>query len=1323
MSRRKQAKPRHFQEDEDGVPLKAEKDMPDLEKGVATECEEDTTNGDAHVCGKCRQEFLNLEEFIEHKKSCEAERIVLPVYNEENKMSDNFDDQDDFDDEDIGDEEDLIGQEDFDDNELEEGEIDMTDAEHQAAKDGADSAYDSKCSDKSDSDCNKDLVNSEIKDGTTENDKDPQFPYNDLAPLLAQTHVTMEKLEGTKAAVSQFAENNLPAGDLQALQSTLFNLHQQQMMQLNLIQQLQNQFIANGGNPNQIPKMLSQLKMENPSLMKLPTSTESTPTSSASVSPSSSTSSTQKEASSTPLTSTSEPPMVPTSELPLMNLTKMASNNPMGGTTPFDILRQEAQIPHGDDPFRKGKPPNVNLFGIETNRFTPDDPFFRHRCKYCGKVFSSNKALEIHIRSHTGERPYKCNVCHNRFSTKGNLKVHFSRHRMKYPHLRMNPNPVPEHLDKYDKPIPMMPPGGPISEMAPSPQRSRSVSPDLENENMSDDERYFSESPHENEKRENFDMKPHSDPPKSSLGPLERLSNVSASLATSTNLTSSMTPTIPIPSTIGPLPHMIPPMPFDPMFFPQRLSILPPSQVEDPMEQYMECSKSETSKLQQLVENIEQKLSDPNQCAICHRILSCKSALQMHYRIHTGERPFKCKICGRAFTTKGNLKTHMGVHRAKPPMRMMHQCPVCHKQFTNALVLQQHIRIHTEQATSEMFAKQMEHLKQPMMTGHPFYQLPNPHMAPGGELDLSKPKRSTEDDDELESPNDHERRESRELRSPRSDSEAALNYERERLIRERERFIKSEMERKMMLEMESERSHSLPKSQEDHEDSEKDRQSVHSEDLRRRGSCDEQPTSLVIHDRSPRQGDTPLSLVNHDREYHSSHDREYHSSHDRERHGSRERDQHASHEKEDHGNHDREQHGNHERKHHGNHDREHHLSESKHEKFDDEDNSANKRDRRSPSTEREAKDEKKPNHHPALPERYPFPHMGFPGEFPMYPFGHNPFAGLGSPFLPGQHNMLATSGMMPSFSTSLAALEERVKAVSAVSPAKPPKVHSAHGHHFNHSPSSYHHSDNKHLDNNNKRLSNGERAHSPISDDNVEDNLAPSPRRSPFRSRSREQSPTNSHATNESFNSDVSGSPLDHGIPMTHPYDTLKSSTTCNICMKTFACRSALDIHYRSHTKVRPFGCSTCEKAFTTRGNLRQHMLTHKSQDSSPEPRRSHPQESAPELPHPMMTSPATHVAPVISPSTPMPQSLTPKRPPAIDQMTNPYPKRNSKHLCQVCIKNFSSASALQIHMRTHTGDKPFKCTVCGKAFTTKGNLKACRDYLDTIPLFPWTWP
>lgn len=123
----------------------------------------------------------------------------------------------------------------------------------------------------------------------------------------------------------------------------------------------------------------------------------------------------------------------------------------------------------------------------------------------------------------------------------------------------------------------------------------------------------------------------------------------------------------------------------DPIFY---QNLLPkPGSTDNTWETLMEVQKaSETVKLQQLVDNIDHKMNDPNQCIICQRVLSCKSALQMHYRTHTGERPFKCKICCRAFTTKGNLKTHMGVHRVKPPLRMLHQCPICHKQFTNALV-------------------------------------------------------------------------------------------------------------------------------------------------------------------------------------------------------------------------------------------------------------------------------------------------------------------------------------------------------------------------------------------------------------------------------------------------------------------------------------------------------------------------------------------------------------------------------------------------------------------------------------------------------------
>lgn len=57
-----------------------------------------------------------------------------------------------------------------------------------------------------------------------------------------------------------------------------------------------------------------------------------------------------------------------------------------------------------------------------------DDPALKHRCRFCGKIFGSDSALQIHLRSHTGERPFECRVCSSRFTTKGNLKVHYQRH-------------------------------------------------------------------------------------------------------------------------------------------------------------------------------------------------------------------------------------------------------------------------------------------------------------------------------------------------------------------------------------------------------------------------------------------------------------------------------------------------------------------------------------------------------------------------------------------------------------------------------------------------------------------------------------------------------------------------------------------------------------------------------------------------------------------------------------------------------------------------------------------------------------------------------
>jgi sal-like protein len=399
------------------------------------------------------------------------------------------------------------------------------------------------------------------------------------------------------------------------------------------------------------------------------------------------------------------------------------------------------------------------------NSLARNDPaLFKHRCRYCGKIFGSDSSLQIHVRSHTGERPYKCNICGSRFTTRGNLKVHFQRHSDKYPHIPMNPNPVPEHLDKYFPPLmphealkegPSSPEHMPVHmqnpfpcleprqliqrEMIPefflprppidymmnnvkdilpvdpvdlshipqkipvklvsTPQLSPDVAPNenseiklepMEEEVVETDEEDEPKSPpslepqtilteehgeYDEEERENSRKIT-----RASNCEKTKIASVSPASNSSSNSGSLYQDTV-----------------LDPTYFPSHHMPRPDS-TDSSWENFIEIT-SDASKLQDLVDSSDNKNIEPNQCLVCKKTLSCRSALQMHYRVHTGDRPFRCKICGRSFTTKGNLKTHMSVHRIKPPMRTLHQCPVCHQKFSNIFVLQQHIRLHTGEQT------------------------------------------------------------------------------------------------------------------------------------------------------------------------------------------------------------------------------------------------------------------------------------------------------------------------------------------------------------------------------------------------------------------------------------------------------------------------------------------------------------------------------------------------------------------------------------------------------------------------------------------------
>lgn len=137
----------------------------------------------------------------------------------------------------------------------------------------------------------------------------------------------------------------------------------------------------------------------------------------------------------------------------------------------------------------------------------------------------------------------------------------------------------------------------------------------------------------------------------------------------------------------------------------------------------------------------------------------------------------------------------------------------------------------------------------------------------------------------------------------------------------------------------------------------------------------------------------------------------------------------------------------------------------------------------------------------------------------------------------------------------------------------------------------------------------------------------------------------------------------------------------CTVCDKKFPFKRPYVIHMRRHLGVKPYECKLCDKNYVSKDDLNKHTTAHKNGHPGKCYYCENKYEKRQEMEEHLTNVHAVTIKPAGS-------------------------NRTKKCVCHVCNKGFYDNHQLSSHMRTHSGEKPFKCQECDKAYVQKADLR-----------------